>query len=406
VSGVAAAVPAPVTVIPVLVVVIYLIIRTNLRPEFVSIGTSALGSRGVSTLVDDPAAALRPRIQEVLDTFLAGQRRLLGDIGPELTPLVDAAADLLGGGKRLRPAFCYWGWRGAGGADGPAIIAAAAALELFQAAALIHDDLIDESDTRRGRPAAHRRFAADHTNAGWDGDPEAFGTAAAVLLGDLLLGWSDELLSTAGLRSDELARARPIFERMRTEVGAGQYLDVLAGATRHTPPSQRADLARRVIRYKAARYSVERPLLLGGSAAGAADELLAAYSAYGLALGEAFQLRDDVLGVFGDPAQTGKPAGDDLREGKQTLLIAYAAEHATAAQAETLDHLVGDPGLTTDGVAELRTLIVDTGALDRVEKLVAELVEQAGAALVPARTTASARTALEALIDAATTRTS
>lgn len=359
----------------------------------------------MSTRPEDPVRDLRPRVQSVLDRFLADQRSLLGSVHRDLDPLVDVARDMLRGGKRLRPAFCYWGWRGAGGDDSDPIVAAAAALELFQAAALVHDDLIDRSDTRRGMPSAHRRFAALHEEHRWSGDPDRFGAAAAVLLGDLLLGWSDELLSDSGLDAAALRRCRPIFELMRTEVGAGQYLDVLTQAAHDAPPAEQADRARRVIRYKAARYSVERPLLLGGSAAGAGERLRTAYSTYGLALGEAFQLRDDVLGVFGDPERTGKPAGDDLREGKRTLLVAFALERATPPTADTVERLLGDPKLDGAGVEALRAIIVDTGALARVEDLVAELVERARHALQDAEVTAPARTALDALVSAATTRT-
>lgn len=353
---------------------------------------------------DDPLSGLRPRVQQVLDDFLSRQRRQLAEIGQELTPLTEIAADLLRGGKRLRGAFCYWGWRGAGGPDAAPIVAVGAALELFQASALVHDDLIDGSDTRRGLPAAHRRFEALHGGSAWCGDPSRFGAAGAILLGDLLLGWSDELLTGAGLGDDALRRARPMYEQMRTEVGAGQYLDVLAQAIGTAPAEEMVDRARRVIRYKAARYSVERPLLLGGAAAGANQELLSAYSAYGLALGEAFQLRDDVLGVFGDPEQTGKPAGDDLREGKQTLLIAFAIERADVAARDAVRRLLGDPALDPAGVDRLRTVIVETGALARVEGVVDELVTTARTALDKAPVDEHARTALDLLIEAATTR--
>jgi geranylgeranyl diphosphate synthase type I len=354
----------------------------------------------------DPVEPLRQRIQTVLDGFIGRQSETLAEVGPELGDLIDTATDLLSGGKRLRPAFCYWGWRGAGGEDGDQIVTAAAALELFQAAALVHDDLIDASDTRRGRPSVHARLAALHRESGWAGDSGAFGSAGAILLGDLLLGWSDELLGGSGQDDEQLARARPVYERMRTEVGAGQYLDVLAQARRADPPEHRADRAHRVIRAKAARYSVEQPLLLGGRAAGARPDLLAGYSAYGLAIGEAYQLRDDVLGVFGDPEATGKPAGDDLREGKQTLLLTYAAMHADRDQSRTLEGLVGDPGMTPAGVAELRAIITDTGALDRVEGLITERVEQAHAALEATGLVPEAHGALQSLIKAATARAS
>ncbi|MGH8774236.1 MAG: polyprenyl synthetase family protein [Jiangellaceae bacterium] len=356
-------------------------------------------------VADDPVGSLRPRIQGVLDDLLDRQRDVLGDQSPDLLPLVDAAAELLAGGKRLRPAFCYWGWRGTGAPDGPAILAAAACLELFHAAALIHDDLMDGSDTRRGMPSAHRRFADVHAARQWRGDPDRFGGAVALLLGDLCLGWSDELLHSAGLPDEALRRGRPLFERMRTELMGGQYLDVLEQASGGLWPAGQADRARRVIRYKSAKYSVEHPLLLGGALAGALLPLLAAYSAYGLALGEAFQLRDDVLGVFGDPDRTGKPAGDDLREGKRTLLVAYATERATASQAATMSELLGAPDLSDRDVDVLRGVIVGTGALDRVEHLVAELVGQSAAALDAAPVAAEARAALGVLITAATART-
>jgi geranylgeranyl diphosphate synthase type I len=252
-------------------------------------------------------------------------------VSPDCAPLVEVVADFVRAGKRLRPAFCYWGWRGAGGPDCEPIVAAAATLELFQAAALIHDDLMDDSDTRRGMPSVHRRFAMLHRGSGWVGEPRRFGLAGAVLTGDLCLVWCDQMLTDSGLDLDRLARGRPAFDRMRTELMAGQYLDMREQAL--AGQAGAVERARRVIMFKSAKYTVEEPLLLGGALAGAPPSLLADYSAFGLPLGEAFQLRDDLLGVFGDPEQTGKPAGDDLREGKRTVLVASALERATPVQA-------------------------------------------------------------------------
>ncbi len=299
-------------------------------------------------------AGLRPRIDKALAAFLHEQRELLTGIDPALAEMCDALeAFVLGGGKRLRPAFAYWGFRGAGGVDSDQVVAAVAALELVQASALIHDDLMDRSDTRRGEPAIHRRFQRRHIAAGWRGGSAAFGDSAAVLLGDLALVWSDELMHTSGLSPAELSRARPVFDRMRTEVTVGQFLDVLTQATADTS----VERASKVARYKSAKYTVERPLLLGAALAGAQPETEAAYSAFGLPLGEAFQLRDDILGVFGDPAQTGKPAGDDLREGKRTYLVACAfAALADGPRAE-LDAGLSDPDLDDPGVSRLRALI-------------------------------------------------
>ncbi|RIQ28147.1 polyprenyl synthetase family protein [Jiangella rhizosphaerae] len=355
---------------------------------------------------DDPVGHLRPRIQGALDAFLDAQRELLGAASEQTLPLVDAAAAFLSGGKRLRPTFCYWGWRAAGGdpAD-DALVTIGAALELFQASALVHDDLIDASDTRRGLPSVHRRFAALHRDSGWQGDPDAFGAAAAILLGDMLLAWSAEVFDHAAVDGDRLRAARTVFDRMRTEVGGGQYLDMLEQVSGGSLPGGQADRARTVIRYKSARYSVEHPLVIGGALAGAPEPLLASYRRFGTALGEAFQLRDDVLGVFGDPAQTGKPTGDDLREGKRTLLIAYALERASADEAALVGSLLGDPALDLDGVTALRRVLVGTGALARVEALVTDLVADARSTLDAADVTDDGRKALSQLIELTTERT-
>jgi geranylgeranyl diphosphate synthase type I len=346
-------------------------------------------------------AGLRPRVDKALAAFLADQRDRLVRIDPALGEMSDAMDEfVLGGGKRLRPAFAYWGYRGAGGIDSDSIVTAAASLELVQASALIHDDLMDRSDTRRGEPSIHRRFERLHVDAGWRGGAGGFGDSAAVLLGDLALVWSDELLHSSGFGLAELERARPVFDEMRTELTVGQYLDVLTQATADTS----LERAGKVARFKSAKYTVERPLLLGAALAGAPASVSVAYSAFGLPLGEAFQLRDDVLGVFGDPAQTGKPAGDDLREGKRTYLVAAAfAALDTSGRAE-LDAALGSPGLDAAGVARLRTLIRSSGALDATERRIAELMTPALAALDAADIDEEARTVLRLLAEAATRR--
>ena len=359
---------------------------------------------------------LRARVQAVLDEVLDHQRKVVAEVSDDCLPLVDAVADLVAGGKRLRPAFCYWGWRGAGGdSGGDRAARVAAALELFQAAALLHDDVMDRSDTRRGRAAMHRAFTAMHRARGWAGDGEQFGNAAAILAGDLCLSWSDEVLSGAVQASelDDVQRRRVtgVFDRMRTQLMAGQYLDVLAQASGAGPSgADPVEAARRVIRFKSAKYTVEHPLLLGGTLAGAQPALLATYSAYGLPLGEAFQLRDDVLGVFGDPAQTGKPAGDDLREGKRTVLVALARARADATQGRLLADALGRADLDDDGVAAVRDVIARSGALEETERMIGSLAQQARAALDGADAgaggpTGSARTVLLDLVETCTART-
>jgi geranylgeranyl diphosphate synthase, type I len=347
------------------------------------------------------AEDLRARVHKALEDLLAHQAGILDEVSPDLAPLMDAVSDLLRGGKRLRPAFCYWGWRGAGGADSAGIVWLAAALELFQAAALIHDDVMDGSDTRRGMPSVHRRFAALHRGNGWLGSPESFGLAGAVLGGDLCLSWCDEMYAGSGLPEEALHRGRAVWDRMRTELMCGQYLDMLTQVRAETSVAQ----ARRVIRFKSANYTVAQPLLIGGTLAGAPASLLSAYDDYGLALGEAFQLRDDVLGVFGDPDETGKPAGDDLREGKRTVLVAATMERASPAQAAELRRSLGDPRLDAAGVTRLREVMVDTGALDEVERLIGELRDDAWTALARADVTPPARRVLEQLVVTATSRT-
>jgi geranylgeranyl diphosphate synthase type I len=307
---------------------------------------------------------------------------------------------VLDGGKRLRPRFAYWGWRSVredeDEDDDAMLIRAAAALELVHVCALVHDDLIDASDTRRGMPAAHTRFAAMHREAHWSGDSEPFGAAAAILLGDLLLSWADALFARSALTG----AARAVYDDMRQLVMAGQYLDVLVQVRRDFNPGD----ALRVAEFKTSKYTVEYPLHLGASAADASAEVLAGLSAYAIPVGEAFQLRDDVLGVFGDPEVTGKPAGDDLLEGKQTLLVALAMQSASAAQAELLRQGLGDRKLPPDAVAALREVIVSTGALELVEERIASRSEQGRAALENPALSAAARDALDALAVAAAQR--
>jgi geranylgeranyl diphosphate synthase type I len=346
-----------------------------------------------SDLVDRVNAALRAFVDDAAPELEA--------VSEELHPLTEAARDfVLGGGKRLRPRFCYWAARAAGAPDDEAIVRAAASLELLQACALVHDDVIDRSATRRGQPAVHERFATLHREQSWSGDSAGFGAASAILLGDLFLVWSEAMFARSGVGADVLARARPVSDTMRVELMAGQYLDVVE----QSRGGGSVDRALRVARYKAAKYTVERPMHLGAALAGAAEELLAVFSNYGLPLGEAFQLRDDLLGVFGDPAVTGKPAGDDLREGKRTVLIALAMQSASAGEQDVLSRRLGDPDLDDAGVEQIREIVRSTGAADEVEDVIAARVSSAIEALTAADLEPSGRDALIELAGAATRR--
>ena len=353
----------------------------------------------------DPAA-FRDRVQQVLDDFLDDQAAHLAPLGDDAARLVTEARTSVTGGKRFRAAFCYWGFRAIQPdlPDDTALVRACAALELLHASALVHDDLMDASDTRRGRPATHRAFEAEHRQAGWTGDPEQYGAAAAILLGDLLLGWAGDMLRHCGLPRDRVDAGLSLFELCRTEVIAGQFLDVSVQARAHAD----VDLAMTVLRYKSAKYSIERPLDIGAALAGATAEQLAELSGFGLPLGEAFQLRDDLLGVFGDPAVTGKPAGDDLVEGKRTVLVALAIDGAVAAgkpaDAERLHTALGTP-LDEAAVADLRGIIDSSGAHAQVEHLIGTLAAQAITALGCTTIDDHARGVLTQLASAATQRT-
>lgn len=352
-------------------------------------------------------------VQNRLDRFLGARTSILTSISEDAGPLAAFSRQFLSGGKRFRAQFCYWGFHAVrGGNDEPGgapdeVVAAAAALELFHAAALVHDDIIDNSDTRRGAPSAHRRFESLHEDAGFSGAPEGFGTSAALLLGDLLLGFSDELLDDAlSAVSPEPARAtRAAFNTMRTEVITGQYLDILEErAWNVAPEDELLDRAHRVIVYKSAKYSVQAPLTIGATLADAGAGQLETLRAFGLPLGIAYQLRDDLLGVFGDSLLTGKPSGDDLREGKRTVLIALARRNLPGSSRRLLDELLGDPNLTDAQVRTLQSTIASAGAVDEVERLIDLNVRRANAALDEAALNEDAITQLRALTRSVTQR--
>ncbi len=353
--------------------------------------------------VEPVSEAFRRQVSEVLDTFVTGKQAALAPIGTELTVLLDAARQAVGGGKRLRPAFAYWGWRAAGGsaAKTDAIIKAATAIELVHASALVHDDVMDNSATRRGAPSAHREFTRLQRADPKVVESERFGISAAILLGDMLLSWSDELLTQSGFKPKAVSRGRVYFDKLRTEVVAGQYLDVLAQTSRSTSASD----AMRVLRYKSAKYTVERPLQFGAALAKADRGLLTALSSYGIPLGEAFQLRDDVLGVFGESDVTGKPSGDDIREGKRTLLVARAHAKATPEQHDVLVKNFGRADVDPDGIRAVQQVFRATGALAAVETVITELTTAARGALKHAPIEDDeARTALLVLTERATQR--
>lgn len=341
----------------------------------------------VDTLPAD-LAGIATRVEARLRSVLTDERERWSALDPSLADPIAALERLvLAGGKRLRPAFCHWGYVAAGGdpAD-PRVVDAGAAFELLQGFALIHDDVMDGSATRRGNPAVHRQFIGRHEDERWVAEARRFGEGAAILIGDLAFVYADRILPTGS------HRATAIWHELRVELNVGQYLDLVGTATsRFERPS-----ARRIARYKSGKYTIERPLQVGAALADG-GELVDELSRYGDPLGEGFQLRDDVLGVFGDETRTGKPVGDDLREGKPTLLLAVAQERAEGADRSLLAR-VGEPDLPSEAIADLQDLLVRTGALEVVE---AEIEARAAEALAARRTLAIGPEAGTALDDLA-----
>lgn len=347
----------------------------------------------------DPAGpAFRDAVGARVGLFLDQIDEELAPVSPLMSELVGLARRFTAGGKRLRPAFCFWGHVAAGGApaDPTALLDATAGFELLHVAALVHDDLIDDSDTRRGMPAAHRQLEELHHRGGGVGDPAAFGRAGAILLGDLLTAWSTQRFATAGLDPAAFARARWVLDAVRTDVNVGQFLDLAAegglagGAGLAT--------AEQVVEYKTARYTVIRPLQFGAALAGAPAQLLDGLAHVGSAVGRAFQFRDDLLGVFGDEEFTGKPAGDDLRENKRTVLVVDAL-HDQPRLADYLGRPLSDPELDA-----AREMLRSSGAVSRLNARIDRDSAAALRGLSGLQITDEGRTALESLVHAAVDR--
>jgi geranylgeranyl diphosphate synthase type I len=330
------------------------------------------------------AAPVEARLRSILETERARWVAVDADLAAPIDVLTRFVLD---GGKRLRPAFCHWAFVGAGGAPGDSgVIDAGAAFEMLHAFALIHDDVMDGSSIRRGESTVHVTFDADHQESAWSGEARRFGEGIAILIGDLAEVYADRLMSNAP------AAAFEVWNELKIELNIGQFLDVL-GAARGGVDLQ---TARRIVRYKSGKYTIERPLHVGAALAGRLDELEEPLSHYGEPLGEAFQLRDDILGTFGDTARTGKPVGDDLREGKPTPILAVAHERATPTQLRTLER-IGCLDLSLDEILAIQTVFTDTGALAEIESSISHLTAQAIKALEIIDVTTEAHQALEAL---------
>jgi geranylgeranyl diphosphate synthase type I len=344
----------------------------------------------------DEHAVLKSRIDEVLDEFVTAEAQALEDIDAALAPVADQLRVATEQGKRFRAAFCYWGWRGAGQPDSEALVRAASAIELVHAAAVLHDDLIDRSRTRHGRPTAHialRGVLTRHARH------KAGARALAMLTGDLLISLAGQLFVTCGLPGAYLSRARPLWGVLARELMAGECLEILRTGAEPDP-----EVSVKVIRYKTAKYTVEHPLHIGALLAGAPPRLLEAYSGYGLPLGEAFQLRDDLLGLFGDPARTGKNPADDLAGNRPTVLMAHTLQSAAPGERRELRHLLRHGNPSEQQVERVRAIARRTGAVARVENMITARLREAKEALAEADLTAETRRALSGLATSATVR--
>ena len=323
--------------------------------------------------VNSALKAAREEIESSLKKFVTNESESISNIGNELAPVTSALSHfILDSGKRLRPLFSYVGYLGSAKEIRPQIISACASLELVHVCALIHDDLMDGSDTRRGAPSIHKEFERWHRQNGRSGSPQQYGASAAILLGDLALVWAEKALYQSGLKSDQLLRATSIFSELQIELMAGQFLDV----HEQSSLTSNIDRSRKIARFKSGKYTIERPLHFGAAISGDSS-LQKPYSNYGIPLGEAFQLRDDILGVFGESKVTGKPTGDDLLEGKRTVLIAKTFELAGAQGALTLTQVFGNRDASPEMIEKCKNLIKDCGALTHVEKMIDDLVSQA-----------------------------
>jgi geranylgeranyl diphosphate synthase, type I len=342
-----------------------------------------------------------------IDDFFTERRAEAGALGPDFAAMVAELENyVLRGGKRIRPTFAWLGWIGAGGdphdSVATAVLRACAGFELLHASGLIHDDIVDASQTRRGHPAAHVTYAQWHRTRHFSRDPDAFGTGAAILIGDLATIWADVLVHASGLPQDAQTRISPVWSAARCEVMYGQLLDLIGQAS----DDEDVDAALRVIRRKTASYTVERPLQFGAAIAGARADLVAAYRAFGTDIGIAFQLRDDMLGVFGDPEVTGKPSGDDLREGKRTVLLATALKLADECDPDAAGFVRAKIGtdLRADELARIRAILVDVGAVEHIERQIAFRTDQAMAVLEASNATSPAKHQLAEMAIKATQR--
>ncbi len=341
--------------------------------------------------IPSPVTYVADRLTPAVDRFFEQEIARWGAINPVFEkPLEELWKFVELGGKRLRPSFCYWACVGAGGdGEDEHLWTSLLGLELLHSFALIHDDVMDSSEIRRGEPTLHMRFARMHGGATWSGDAHQFGEAAAVLVGDLAFALADRLFEGAS------REVRAIFDDLKVEVNLGQYLDILGSAI----DAQDISLVEQVAVFKSGKYTVERPMHIGAALAGRFVELSGPISRFALPLGLAFQLRDDLLGVFGDTSETMKPVGDDLREGKATLLITMVRKNLPADERVRFESRFGRRDATEHDIGLLQEVIAATSAPAQIERRVADLRDEALGALKDLALSSEAKEALTQMAD-------
>jgi geranylgeranyl diphosphate synthase type I len=363
--------------------------------------TEAGGFGGAGGGFDALLDGFRAKLGDRLEAWLAGKRaEAVASTVPSDLDLIDGIARLMThGGKRLRPALVYYSYRALGGESDPAVLPLALATELLHTYLLIHDDIMDHAETRRGLPSAHASFRERHRAQGWRGDAAELGAAVAILLGDLAHTWAVEVFTQVPVEGPRAAELNRAFSAMCQEVIGGQYLELLVAARRDSALQAGEGELLSVLRRKSGCYTAERPLQLGGILAGAEPGPLAALARYGGALGEAFQLQDDLLGMFGDPEKVGKPVGADLTEGKFTFLIFHALRAASPAERQALTAALGQPDLPLAEVTRVQRILEETGARAKVETMVDERLSVARIALSGLDLREPGRTFLHGVVD-------
>ncbi len=304
-----------------------------------------------------------------LEAYFEVKKKEAAVISPEYTDLVQYLSEyILAGGKRIRPFLAYMGYKVSGGNNNEKIMRLGMALEIFHSFALIHDDIIDFSNLRRNKPTFHIMLQEWHQSKNWRGSSSDFGLGLAVLAGDILSTWSNELVFNLNNR-----RVFKLYQEMKNEIMIGQAEDIFLSEVKNISDKDRIVS---VMMRKTSDYTAQKPLILGATLAGARNSQQEFYKNLSVPLGLAFQLKDDVLGMFGKRREIGKPTDSDIKEGKITLLIYYALKSGKISR-DYLLKLLGNKKVTREQIVEFKNIIKRSGALQRVDSEIDKYIGKA-----------------------------